>query len=262
MRQTLMGEVAIVTGASAGIGAATARELARRGARVVLAARRVGLLQAEARAITEAGGQAVALPTDVADAAQVAQLVERTKETFGRVDVLVNNAGANWTKPMAQSSAAEITYMLQVNLLSAMLLTRAALQGMLEQRHGAIISVSSICGRVATEPLYSATKYGMRGFSLALRRQLAGSGVSVSLVSPGHIRTAMTNGLRESLAEPEVVAETIAGLIIRPRREVIVPRKYHAIVGLEQVLPDVADLAYRWRHRHDTRLQTRVESGL
>jgi NADP-dependent 3-hydroxy acid dehydrogenase YdfG len=166
----LTGEVAIVTGASSGIGAATARELGRRGATVVLAARRVGMLEAQVRSIRAAGGEAIAVPADVADASDVSMLAERTLAAFGRVDVLVNNAGAFWSRSLASSSPDQITSLAQVNLVSAMLLTRAVLPGMLERRHGAIISVGSLSGRVAMEPLYSATKYGLRGFSLALRR--------------------------------------------------------------------------------------------
>jgi short-subunit dehydrogenase len=135
-----------------------------------------------------------------------------------------------------------------VNLLGAMLLTRAVLPGMLERAHGAVITVGSLSGRVAMEPLYSATKYGLRGFSLALRRQLAGSGVSVSLVSPGNVRTAMTEHVQADLPEPDVVATAIAGLVAHPRREVVIPGKHYAIAWLEQALPRLADFAYRRRH--------------
>jgi NADP-dependent 3-hydroxy acid dehydrogenase YdfG len=245
---TLHGQVAIVTGASSGIGAATARELAQRGAAVVLAARRADALEAEAEAIRGAGGQALAIPTDVTDRTQLTQLGERATATFGRVDVLVNNAGASWSKPLTSSRPDEVVRLLEVNLLGAMLLTQAVLPGMLERRHGSIISVVSLSGRVAMEPLYSATKYGLRGFSLALRRQVAGSGVSVSLVSPGKIRTAMTSHLGVRMPGPELVATTIADLVTRPRREVVVPRRHYAIAWLEQLLPSMADRAYRWRH--------------
>jgi short-subunit dehydrogenase len=249
------GEVAIVTGASAGIGAATARELARRGARVVLAARGANELEAQARSIAANGGDAIAIPTDISDNGQVERLVARTYEAFGKADVLINNAGIGWTKLLVHSSPDEICQVVDINLTGAILMTRAVLPGMLERRRGAIINVSSVCGRVAVEPLYSATKYGIRGFSLALRRQLAGSNVSVSLVSPGNIRTKMTEDIDEPMTEPEVVAEAIAKLISHPRREVVVPYKHNAVIWLEQGLPGLADLAYRWRHRNGLRAQ-------
>jgi NAD(P)-dependent dehydrogenase (short-subunit alcohol dehydrogenase family) len=248
MRPTFVNQVAIVTGASSGIGAATARLLGRRGATVVLAARRVNELEVQAQAISAAGGQASAVPTDIADPDQVMRLFTRAVELFGRVDVLVNNAGANWWRPLASSSPDDVIRLLNINLLGAMLLTRAVLPGMLQRRHGAIISVGSLSGRVAMEPLYSATKYGLRGFSLALRRQIAGSGVSVSLVAPGNIHTAMTSNLQARMPEPELVARAIVDLIIHPRREVIVPRQHYGIAWLEQTAPTVADLAYRLRN--------------
>jgi NAD(P)-dependent dehydrogenase (short-subunit alcohol dehydrogenase family) len=119
---------------------------------------------------------------------------------------------------------------------------------MLECRRGIIISVASLSGRVAMEPLYSATKYGLRGFSLSLRRQLAGTGVSASLVSPGKIDTPMNGHISGRRAKPDLVARTIAELAVHPRREVVIPRRHYAIAWLEQLLPSGADLAYRWRH--------------
>ena len=255
VRRDLGGEVAIVTGASAGIGAATASELARRGAQVVLAARRADALEAQARSIAARGGETLAVPTDISDIQQVERLVTQTHDAYGKVDVLVNNAGIGWTKLLARSAPSEIREIVDINLTGAILMTRAVLPGMLERGRGGIINVSSVCGRVAVEPLYSATKYGIRGFSLSLRRQLAGSDVSVSLVSPGNIRTQMTKDVDEPMAEPEVVAEAIAGLIKRPRREVVVPPKHYAVVWLEQGLPGLADFAYRWRHREGLRAQ-------
>jgi short-subunit dehydrogenase len=244
----LAGEVAIVTGASSGIGAATARELARRGAVVVLAARRADALEAQAEAIRESGGRAVAIPTDVTDGKQLSRLVDRTATTFGRIDVLVNNAGANWSRPLASTEPEDVVALLEVNLVGAMLVTRAVLPGMLERGHGAVISIGSLSGRVAMEPVYSASKYGLRGFSLALRRQLAGSGVSVSLVSPGNVRTAMTAHVDTRLPGPELVARTVAELVTHPRREVVIPGRHYAIAWLEQALPRMADFTYRRRH--------------
>ncbi len=251
MSHTLTGKVAIVTGASSGIGAATARELARRGAWVVLAARRSDALEAQVHAITEAGGRAIAVPTDITDTEQVLRLVKCTREAFGRIDVLINNAGSNWMKPLAETSSEEIIRLLQVNLLGMMLLTRAVLPEMQQRRYGVIISVGSVASHVASEPLYSATKFGVRGFSLALRRQLTGSGISVCLVTPGNIRTRMTSALRERMPEPELVASTIVELIVNPRREVIVPLKYHATIWLDCLFPVMKDyISYR-SHRQE-----------
>lgn len=247
-RRRLVGEVALVTGASSGIGAATARELASRGAQVVLAARREALLQDQVRAITEGGGLAVAMSVDLADPSQVAILADSVVARFGRVDLLVNNAGRAWSEPFAESGFEELLAVVGIDLLAAITLTRAVLPGMLERRHGAVISVGSLSGRVAMEPVYSAAKFGIRGFSLALRRQLRGTGVSVSLVSPGRVRTAMTAEVRSTLPPAEMVARTIADLAVRPRREVVVPRRHYAIAWLEQVLPGLSDRVYTRRH--------------
>lgn len=241
--RTVRGAVVIVTGASSGIGAEVARELARRGARLALAARRAEELAEVEGAIREAGGQALALPTDVTEPRAVARLVERTAEAFGRVDVVVNNAGIGARLRYEQLAFEEITRIVQVNLLGAMLVTRAALPGMLERRHGSIISVASVAGLIATDPAYSATKFGLRGFALGLRRELRGTGVTVSLVSPGFIRTPLTAGRRGGgrLPGPEIVARAIARLIEHPRREVVVPGYYRGAIWAERLLPFVAD---------------------
>jgi short-subunit dehydrogenase len=256
---SLRGEVAMVTGASSGIGAATARELAGRGAAVVLAARRSAELDAQVQTITEAGGDAQAIPADLTEPADLMSLIQHALDGYGRVDVLVNNAGAGWYRPLACSPPGEISGLVGVNLLAAMCLTRAVLPGMLERRHGAIISVGSLSGRVAMEPLYSATKYGLRGFSLALRRQLAGSGVSVSLVSPGNIDTAMTRHVAARMPGPDLVATTIADLVRHPRREVVVPRKHYTIAWLEQAFPSMADVVHQRRHWSPVRQEEAVK---
>jgi NAD(P)-dependent dehydrogenase (short-subunit alcohol dehydrogenase family) len=242
LSSALSNSVVIVTGSSSGIGAATAREFARHGSHVILAARRVEELAVQVQTITAEGHHALAIPTDITDAAQVTQLVEQTLEQFGRVDVLVNNAGIGRLRPFFQEPEEYINQVIDVNLRGAMLMTHAVLPGMLERRHGAIISVASVAGRVALNPLYSGTKFGLRGFSLALRRDLLHSGISVSLVSPGFIDTDMDKGSRLPLPGPELVARTIANLVVKPRREVIVPGYYSPLVAIANTFPWLVDL--------------------
>lgn len=237
----LAGQVALVTGASSGIGAATARELAQRGARVILAARRAEELAAQAQAIEASGGAAWAIPTDITDPAQIAALLERAIERYGQIDILVNNAGIGSLRSFTKMPPEDILRMLDTNLRGVILLTHAVLPGMLARRHGAIISVASVAGHVAVDPLYSATKYGVRGFSLSLRRQLLGSGVSVSVVSPGFIRSNMTRGNRLRMPGPDLVARAIADLVAHPRREVVTPRYYRPAIWAERALPWLAD---------------------
>src|SRR5256714_1768931 len=241
----LTGKIVIVSGASSGIGAVTARELACRGAQVVLAARRESELEAQVSAITQAGHQAVAIPTDVTDAAQVTRLTEQTLDMFGRVDVLVNNAGIAWTKPFEKLSVEQIAQIVNVNLLGTLLLTRTVLPGMLERHRGSIITVASVAAHMPVDILYSTTKFGLRGFSLSLRRELAGRGGSVSLVSPGFVRTAMSRNFRIPMPGPEIVARTIADLVLKPRRGVIIPSHYQAIKRIEHLVSSAGGLVGR-----------------
>ncbi|HEX3269638.1 MAG TPA: SDR family NAD(P)-dependent oxidoreductase [Ktedonobacterales bacterium] len=243
----LAGRVALITGASGGIGSATARELARQGASVILAARRGDVLDALASELGASGVEALAVPTDLTDATQIEPLVERALERFGRIDILVNNAGIGTPRSLAKTAPDAIRRELEINLVGAVLLTHAVLPGMLERKSGAIISIASVAGHVAVEPLYSATKFGIRGFSLALRRQLRGSGVTVSVVSPGYISTPMTRGNKLPMPGPEVVAKRIAKLARKPKREVIVPGIYRIALWFERYLPWLVDLGVRFR---------------
>ena len=237
----------ILTGASSGIGEATARHLASQGHRLVLAARRGDRLEALAREINPTGKRVIAAPTDVTRREDLEALVARARGIFGPVDALVNNAGVSdstnglrgrWWQYDADAARA----MFETNLLSAVELSRLVLPDMLEHRSGSIINVGSVAGRVAFSTLYSATKFGLRGFSMGLRRELLGTGVHVSLVAPGFIKTAMTSwGPPVPMPEPIVVARAIADLLERPRAEVIVPGWYRPLAWLETLAPALGD---------------------
>jgi NAD(P)-dependent dehydrogenase (short-subunit alcohol dehydrogenase family) len=241
LSSALNNTVVIVTGASSGIGAATAREFARHGAHVILAARRAEELAIHAQKIVDAGYNALAIPTDITDTTQVSRLVEQILEQFGRVDILVNNAGIGRIRPFFKETEQYINQVIDVNLRGAMLMTHLVLPGMLEKHHGTIISVASVAGYVALNPLYSGTKFGLRGFSLSLRRDLLRSGISVSLVSPGYIKTNMNKGSRLPMPGPDLVARAIVNLVIKPRREVIVPGFYSTLVSIANTFPWVVD---------------------
>lgn len=247
--KSLRDQVAIVTGASSGIGQATAYELARRGAKVVLAARRVEALTVVQQEIEKQGGTAIAIPTDVAEVEPRLALVQQTIAAYGQIDLLVNNAGIGAGKSLTSLTAEQIAHAMQVNLQAPIQLTRAVLPGMLERRHGVIISVASVAGAIAIDSLYSATKFGLRGFSLGLHRQLQGTGVHSCVILPGFIRTAMNANRPGPLPGPETVAKAIAKLAIQPRRELVFPRYYAAFVWIEQQWPWLVDRAIAWAEK-------------
>ncbi|TDE87052.1 SDR family oxidoreductase [Deinococcus sp. S9] len=254
--QQVQPRVVILTGASSGIGRATAQELAARGYRLVLAARRERELAALARALDPSGSRVLAVPTDVTDAADRHALIEAARAHFGRVDVLINNAGVTvergwwWDDP-------DPLRVLRVNLEAPIELTRLVLPEMRARRSGQIVNIGSVAGRIPFNGMYSASKFGLRGFSQALRRELLGSGVEVSLISPGFVRSEMTRAARLPMPGPEVVARAVANVLERPRREVIVPAAYRLLVGLDALLPALVDRLvppiFRRRYAHRER---------
>lgn len=236
------GSIVIVTGASSGIGAAAAQALARRGATVVLAARRLEELQTLAQTIERAGGRALVVPCDVSQHSDIERLAQITVDTYGRIDVLVNNAGINAGYTAANVSDDYLQRIVAVNLLGPIRCARAVIPHMQRQGGGLIINIGSIAGEVATNSLYSATKFGLRGLTDALRRELRHDRISVVLIAPGFIRTPLTKGLKLPMPGPEVVAETIARMIERPRRRAIVPWPYGPVMYLAKLCPWLADL--------------------
>jgi NADP-dependent 3-hydroxy acid dehydrogenase YdfG len=183
--------VAVVTGASSGIGEATAKALAREGYAVVLGARREERITQFAEEIMSAGGKALAIPTDVADPSSAAALIERSKDEFGSLDVLVNNAGVMLLGPILGADIEHWQRMVNVNLLGLLYCTHAALPIMQEQGHGHIVNVSSVAGRVARfgSGVYNATKWGVGAFSESLRQEGSNFGVRVTIVEPGFVDT-------------------------------------------------------------------------
>ncbi len=180
--------VMIVTGASSGIGAAAARRMALDGFRLTLAARREDRLRSVAEEVQQLGGEALVVPTDVTKPANLDAMVQSTIDRWGRVDILFNNAGVNYDRPLTKMEPEKIVAEVQTNLTAAILAAQAVLPVMLEQKSGHIINNSSLNGLVATpyNPTYCATKFGIVGFSDSLRRQLKGKGIRVSVLCSGN----------------------------------------------------------------------------
>ena len=189
-------QVALVTGASRGIGRGIALALARAGADVALAARTVPDLEGVARKVEALGRRALVVPADVRDDRSVHVMVETTLETFGRVDVLVNNAGLGHFGPIEDLTLEQFDEMLGVNLRGPFLCTRAVVPAMKRQGSGAILNIASVAGLVANPNLagYNATKFGLMGLSEACMLELRHAGIRVSTICPGSTATDFAGG--------------------------------------------------------------------
>lgn len=238
MSGPLDGTVALVTGASSGIGAATARSLASAGAAVAIAARRVDRLAELGEEITRSGGRTLIRQTDVTDRAQAQDVVETTVRELGRLDVLINNAGVMLLGPIENAPIEEWERMVHLNLLGLLYTAHAALPHLLKaaesstRRVADLINISSVAGRVARRGsgVYNLTKFGVGAFSESLRQEVTGRHVRVALVEPGAVETELISHLRpeiraqtaERLANVERlqsddIADAITYIVTRPR---------------------------------------------
>jgi NADP-dependent 3-hydroxy acid dehydrogenase YdfG len=238
----LDGTVALITGASSGIGAATARALAVQGAWVALAARRADRLEQLASDIRAGRGRALVLDTDVTDSAQAEGAVEKTVRELGRLDTVINNAGVMLLGPIENAPLDEWERMVKLNALGVLYIAHAALPHLLKaaqdspRRVADLVNVSSVAGRVArrNSGVYNLTKFGIGAFSESLRQEVTGRHVRVSLVEPGAVDTEWMSHVRAEVREQaaqrfasverleaEHIADAITYVVTRPRRMAI-----------------------------------------
>lgn len=254
--------VGIVTGASSGIGAQLARDLAARGMRVVLLARRADRLQTLAEEIERRGGQALVVPCDVAVRAEVEAAVATVLARCGRIDLLVNNAGYGRHVLFKDHEVADIERMVRTNLLGVVYTIKAVLPAMRAQRRGWIVNLSSVAGKLGQpdEAVYSATKFGVSGLSEGLSYELAPLGIHVMVVYPALVRTEMFTpevlarmppGSQRSFLEPPEFSRRVLRALERGRYAVTVPR----YVGIAYLIRELLPGFYR---RMTTRLRLPV----
>jgi NAD(P)-dependent dehydrogenase (short-subunit alcohol dehydrogenase family) len=238
--RSLTGKVAAITGGGRGIGRAIAQALSREGARVA-----VGDLDRESaeQVAAELGADALGLPLDVTDHAGFTAFLDEVETKLGPLDILVNNAGIMPVTPLVEESPESIARQLEINLHAVIHGTQEAMRRMRPRGTGHIVQLSSIAGRTGLPQLatYCATKHGVVGLSEAVRVELRGSGVEVSVVMPSIVRTELTTGLVEargvkSVGPEDVAAEVIAALKV-PRFDVFVPRSTGPLVALGSALP-------------------------
>ncbi|SHH26553.1 SDR family NAD(P)-dependent oxidoreductase [Geodermatophilus nigrescens] len=200
----LSGKVALVTGASSGIGEATAVALAGAGAAVAVGARRADRLEALAGRLRDGGARVLTLDLDVTDEASCRAAVARTREELGGLDVLVNNAGVMLLGTIVGADVEDWRRMLSTNVLGLMYMTHAAIDGMVEQGSGDVVNISSVAGRTARKGagVYNASKWAVNAFSESLRQEVTTRGVRISLVEPGAVATELT----DHITQPEAKA--------------------------------------------------------
>ena len=243
--QHLKDKVALVTGASRGIGQATALELAKHGAKVVVNyARSSEAAEGTAEAISNAGGEAIAVKADVSQAEEVDNLIKTTLDKFGRIDVLVNNAGITEDTLLLRMKPEQWQVVIDLNLTGVFLCTKAVSKPMIKQRSGRIINIASVAGQMGNpgQANYSAAKAGVIGFTKTVAKELANRGVTVNAIAPGFIATDMTEDLKSDkiieliplnrYGKPEEVAGTIRFLAADPAASYITGQVFNVDGGM------------------------------
>jgi len=200
MSNNIAGKVIVITGASSGLGEAAARHLSAQGATVVLGARRADRIRALAGELTARGGKAVAVTTDVTDRDQVKRLVDTAVQQFGRIDVMLNNAGLMPHSPLERLKVDEWDRMVDVNLKGVLYGIAAALPHMMRQKSGHIINVSSVAGHKVTPAgaVYAATKHAVRALSEGLRQEVKPYNIRTTIISPGAVATELPDSISEA----------------------------------------------------------------
>lgn len=248
-------QVVVITGASSGIGRETACRFGLEGAKVVLAARGEQALGEAGNEVRRAGGEALTVPTDVADARSVSALADAAVGRFGRIDTWVNNAGVSVYGTVEQTSPAEMAQVVAVNLLGVMYGSQAALRYMKPAREGTIINVGSVVSEraVPLQPIYSASKYGVKGFTDAFRLEceMEDTGVNVTLIMPASMNTPFflharsKTGLKPRpiapVYDPGVVAESIVYAAGHPIRDITAGGMAKALSLLTRISPALSD---------------------
>jgi NADP-dependent 3-hydroxy acid dehydrogenase YdfG len=253
----LKGKVVVVTGASSGIGEATARAFGAAGCKVVLAARRLDRLQTLAEEIRASGREALPVAADLSKLEDIRGLAEKALEQFGRIDVLFNNAGSgriDWLENLDPEK--DIAAQFAVNVLGVVQTTRQFLPIMIGQRSGHVINMASMAALAGTPTytIYAACKFAVRGFSEALRREVAPWGIRVSVIYPGGVATdfgahagikrkTKVSTPKSLVRKPEDVAQAVVGLARRPRANLIYPWPWALSALLNQLLPGLVDLS-------------------
>ena len=261
MASSLQGKVVLITGASSGFGEDAARLFAKEGCKVVLAARRLERLQSLVADIQNEGGEALAIPVDINEPAEIELMVQTTLDLYRKIDILFNNAGfgsMNWFENLKPERSIETV--VRVNLIGTMLVTRAVIPHMLKRYEGHIINMGSIASLISPPLLtaYSASKYGVRAFTDALRREVAPFGIKVSGIYPGPAATEFGKQLEKTRSRETInnfidvrmtsqyVASRVVDVAKRPRRSLVIPWWFRIITMFDTLFPVVVDWILYW----------------